>query len=208
MYYPKSQIKENLYTNGGEYVIKSTNQEYKGFYYKTSNGGVFTGKSPNSTSPQELILFPINLNLSQQDNFNINLGIQYPTLITLIQSSTTIDYPIDQTPPLRTIPKYTNLFPTTNDQSIGVFTRYFCKKTNELKYIEINKETHDKLKTRDTQIAWDLYEPYSITWQIKGDQESTLKANKSIVLLTEQRQKWYGFSQYLKEDYLKYYLGE
>ena len=47
MYYPKSQIIENLYTNGGEYAIKSTNKEYKGYYYQVSNHQRFTGENSN-----------------------------------------------------------------------------------------------------------------------------------------------------------------
>jgi hypothetical protein len=36
MYFPKSQIKPNQYTNGGEYVLFSNKQPYKGYYYETS----------------------------------------------------------------------------------------------------------------------------------------------------------------------------
>lgn len=38
MYYPKSQIKESLYTKGKEYTLVNTEKEYKGYYYLTSNG--------------------------------------------------------------------------------------------------------------------------------------------------------------------------
>ena len=37
-YYPKSQIKPNLYTNGGEYTLIDTGEIYKGYYFKTSTG--------------------------------------------------------------------------------------------------------------------------------------------------------------------------
>jgi hypothetical protein len=47
MYYPKSQIKTNLFTNGDEYYISTNGESYKGYYYKTSNGQVFTGKTPD-----------------------------------------------------------------------------------------------------------------------------------------------------------------
>jgi hypothetical protein len=46
MYYPKSQIKTNLYTNGGEFSNSITNQPYQGYYYETSNGQLYTGKNP------------------------------------------------------------------------------------------------------------------------------------------------------------------
>ena len=55
MYYPKSQITPNLYTNGGEYLVSSTLLPYQGFYYKLYNGTAFTGKTPNDGVPQLLI---------------------------------------------------------------------------------------------------------------------------------------------------------
>ena len=46
MYYPKSQLKTNLYTNGGEFILNTTLQLYKGYYYEVSNGDKYTGKYP------------------------------------------------------------------------------------------------------------------------------------------------------------------
>ena len=34
MYYPKSQITPNLYTNGGEFVYADTKEAYSGYYFK------------------------------------------------------------------------------------------------------------------------------------------------------------------------------
>jgi len=55
MYYPSSQIKTNLYTNGGELVFKTNNEDYIGFYWKTSDSKFFTGKTPQDKNIQELI---------------------------------------------------------------------------------------------------------------------------------------------------------
>ena len=35
MYYPKSQIKTNLFTNGNEYFLSTNGESYTGYYYKT-----------------------------------------------------------------------------------------------------------------------------------------------------------------------------
>lgn len=43
MYYPKSQIKPNQYTNTGEFLIASSNTEYIGYYYSTSDGKFYSG---------------------------------------------------------------------------------------------------------------------------------------------------------------------
>jgi hypothetical protein len=193
MYYPKSQIKTNLYTNGGEYILSTNQQNYKGYYYEISNGNKYTGKFPNDGNNTLLIPTPPSSDEPGKDSPVLTLSIsQYDIEIQ----------------PKRYIPTYLQSTPTPQDYTLGEFTRYFCKKTNELKYIEINKETHNKLKNRDPKIAWDLYEPQSIIWQISGDKEQTFLSNKNVVFQLEQRQKWYGFSIYLKEDYLKYYLED
>ena len=46
MYFPKSQITSNLYTNGEELVYVSNNTNYKGSYFKTSTGEYYSGASP------------------------------------------------------------------------------------------------------------------------------------------------------------------
>jgi len=192
MYYPKSQIKTNLYTNGDEYILSTNQQNYKGYYYKTSNGDKYTGKFPDDGS--NILLIELTPSSDEPGENNPILILPLPQYNPNILQE-------------RFLPLFNQPSPSLQDYILGSFTRYFCKKTNELKYIEINKETHDKLKIKDTQIAWDLYEPQFIVWQINGDREGTFLANKNNIALLEKRQKWYGFSQYLKEDYLKYYLA-
>ena len=55
-YIPKSQIKTNLFTNGGELLKLSDNLPYKGYYYKTSQGNFFAGKYPGDGLNFPLIL--------------------------------------------------------------------------------------------------------------------------------------------------------
>ena len=43
MYFPKSQITPNLYTNGKEFAYVNNKQEYIGYYFKVSTGKYFTG---------------------------------------------------------------------------------------------------------------------------------------------------------------------
>ena len=213
MYYPKSKITPNLYTSGEEYQIFTSGEEYIGYYYKTSNGKFYTGKNPQDKPNLVLVLIQ-NLN----DNQNLSpAGGDIDTDILLYNSIeegyetyTTLNffkYPKNNDFKPRTIPQYNFTLPTDKDKTLGVFTRYFCKKNNELIYIEISKETFNLLRYQDIKIAWDLYSPLSILWQIKGDKEKTYTANKNNVTILEQRNKWYGFSKYFKEDYLKYYLG-
>ena len=55
-YYPKSQIKSELYTNGGEFALKNGGAEYRGLYHEVAGGRYFTGANANSTPTQELVL--------------------------------------------------------------------------------------------------------------------------------------------------------
>jgi len=211
LYYPSSQIKPNLYTNGGEYILSSTKEDYKGFYYKTSKGTKYTGKNPQNKL-NILLIEKTTLNTQKIENdFNILTGLESPNLITTINyrdTSTYLNLSTNLITSERFIPLFNTTSPTQKDLNLGQFNRYFCKKTNELKYLEIDKETYDQLKAKDPKIAWDLYEPASILWITSGDQEDTFNTNKLSVFKIEQNQRWYGFSQYFKEDYLKYYSFE
>ena len=210
-YYPKSQIKTNLYTSGREYSLIPPNPlsiqtSYIGYYYKLSDGRIYTSKNPTDGVHQRLYLIGDNINntlIENQINPNSNtieLNLDQPISqynnipkITLFKS--------------RLLPSYNPTTPTQTDYELGVFTRYFCKKNNEPKYIEIDKKTSDRLSTKSPNIAWDLYSPISTLWYITGDKTTVAKANKGLVSLIETQQKWYGFPQYFKDQYLKYYLA-
>ena len=81
---------------------------------------------------------------------------------------------------------------------------YFCKKSNEILYLEISKDTYNKLISKDSTIAFQYYIPFNIPWQITGTKEQTYKVNKNIVELTMKQQKLPMFDMYLKKDYTKY----
>ena len=193
MYYPKSQIKTDLYTNGNDFLLSTNQIFYKGYYYETSTGEKYTGKSPEDTPNIKLI--------SINDDSVLSPPTPTENLITL-------DSPlISPTLPNRNIPQFNPTTPTTQDQQNGQFVRYFCKRTNENRYMEIDFNTYTQLRAQDPKIAWDLYNPTQIIWLIKGNREQVYNSNKGSVQSIEQNLKWYGFSQYFKNDFSKYYLG-
>jgi hypothetical protein len=202
-YYPKSQVKTNLYTNGNEYFFAFTLEPYSGYYYETSDGKYFSGLSPSDPTSQELVKNIITeqaeVNVPPSTNFNY---VSY--------SPTTIDYlntNVSITPSTLEIPTYNPILPTQQDYQIGTFRRYFCKKTNELIYIEINQNTFDKLSNKDPQILWQLYFPFNLLWTLTGDKQQVAKTNRNITLLAQQQFNLPKLNLYLKEDYLKYYLA-
>ena len=54
MYFPKTQITPNLYSNGN-LVYDSTKLPYTGYYFEVSDGRCFTGKEPNESTNLLLI---------------------------------------------------------------------------------------------------------------------------------------------------------
>lgn len=193
MYYPQSQIKSNLYTNGGDYILSTTKEEYTGYFYELSNGKKYTGKNPQD-GPNILLITSEKI-ITGTEQF------AYEGIITLPE-----DYYVGKSLPPRSLPQSNPTIPTQQDYDLGAFQRFFCKKNNELIYLEINKDTYNLLQINSPTIAGDLYTAKYILWYLKGNKEQTYKANKALVSVLEQKEKWYGFSQYFKEDYLKYYL--
>lgn len=195
MYYPKSQIKTNLYSNG-DYILSTTLIPYTGYYYETSQGTFFTGKTPNNP-PNIKLFFP-------STPFPLPGLKELPPTSEITFTSEEFLYSSININP-RIIPQFNPTIPTTQDQQNGQFTRYFCKKTNELTYIEIDQNTYQQLIKNDSKIAWDLYNPTQMIWIIKGDQTQVFNSNKSSAIAIEQNLKWHGFSQYFQNKFLKYY---
>lgn len=215
MYYPLSQITPNLHTNGNEFTIKGAQQPYTGYYFKTSKGQYYTGRTPNDKPNQ--LLIP----LSSTSNSTITTPTTNPGFIALEYDGTADFYeglPFDST----LVNDYINIakidinkkvypvvysptLPTQQDYTIGEFRRYFAKKTNELSYLEINKDTYDKLIIKDPQIEYTLYFPFNVAWLLTGDKKHVARTNKNIVELAIKRLRLPMFNLYLKEDYTKYY---
>jgi hypothetical protein len=208
-YYPLSQITPNLYTNGDEFIY-TTGEPYIGYYYKVSNGNFFTGRTPNSTLGNiEIIRNTLQNNITpsvlyQETSINIinasNASADIDPEVIEYNTITKSIYTLDIL-----LPYYNPQLPTQQDYQNTEFTRYFCKKTNEIIYIEINKDQYDKLSIKNPQILWQLYLPFNITWQLTGDKQQVAKVNRNMVELTSFRLKLPSFNLYIKEDYTKYY---
>jgi hypothetical protein len=204
-YFPLSQIKPNLYTNGGELIIATTKEDYKGYYYETSNGKKYTGSTPQD-GPNVLLLpskistdTPKSFSFDSPNNIILNTTEDYTdkTSGKFYSMPDPDSYPKNIDFKSRNLPQPSqNLLIDNPEQSIRFYTRYFCKKNNELKYMEIDKPTFDKLSSRSQDIAWDLYTPVSILWYVGSS-----GINKGLVSQIEREQKWYGFTQWFKDKF-------
>lgn len=204
-YYPKTKIQTNLFSNG-ELLKSSDFTSYVGPYYKVSNGQKYAGKDPQSFRYPELLIDLKELADLQQSQ-NSDLFTQRPSIInpstSLIESSNYVEN-LKESYVSRKVPVPYYPEPTEQDYQIGYFTRYFAKQVNAIKFTEISKKTFDSLSTHSEEYLWQLYNPISIPWQISGDIEKVLDTNRKIVRL-EEKNGFYGFSLFLKKDYLKFY---
>jgi hypothetical protein len=212
MYFPLSQIKPNLYTNGGEFVIISSQEDYKGYYFKTSSGKYYTGRNSSDLPNLEITLRSNSKTLdSSLTTFNnssiIVTELDGPdgTEDLNVESYLSIKN-IDAASQTTLLPQYTLTYPTTQDYQVGEFRRFFCKKTNEIQYIELDPRQYSLLSFKDPQILWQLYYPFNIPWVISGQIGEAARVNKNIVGLTMKQLKLPRFNDYLKNDYAKYFI--
>ncbi len=215
MYIPKNRIKTNLYTSGGEYMIKKTNKEYIGFYHTLYTGKAYTGKTQNDKPIQELIVLKnieeeiFKLTAEDQifqqyaenwDEEVIPGQFQNMTDIRIYNNITETDISKTALTPQQSYPN-----PTEEDYSLGVFTRYFAVKTNQDIYLELDEKTYKKLIKKDSNWNWPLYECFSIQWTLVGQAVRVAQINKNQILIAEQRLKRLGFDVFLRKNYLKFY---
>ena len=199
MYYPKSQVKTNLYTKGGEYVTSDSNTPYKGYYYETSTGEFFSGRTPNETPSFRLIkvdliepITPSSFDFNQNNFYSIERGYA---------ASTNLSF--NQPPP--TLPKQSYPIVTENNYKLGEFQRYFLKKGNEIQFIEISLEDYRKYVNRDRDVMFELYTPIQINWVLTGEEKQVYQTNQNIVARAEREQNLPGFTQYFRDKFTQFY---
>jgi hypothetical protein len=206
MYYPLSQITPNLYSNN-DLAYKSSGVLYTGYYFKISTGKYYTGRNTSNKPNEELIFVekkPDSGTFDLVTNTNPSLNISPESIQTTLSVTNYLTIPGTNNS-ASLVPIYLPNTPTQQDYQNGEFRRLFCKKTNEIQYIEIGQDQFDKLIAKDPQILWQLYEPFDLTWQLTGDKQQVGRVNFNTIELTSKRRKLPKLGEYLKFDYIKYY---
>lgn len=195
MYIPKSKIQSNLFTNGGEYLLDGV--DYTGRYYLLYNGKAYTGIDQYDGTPQLLVKYTPQNSLTANDRVTDDLVFPFE------RASSTEDYssitptvaPLVQAP----LQYFSN--PSPSEISIGEMIRYFLKRFNDQRFVEVNLETYNGINNKDKKYAWELWIPFEVPWVIKGSEEEVVKSNKQIVYYTEQRYKVRGLAKFLKNNF-------
>jgi hypothetical protein len=217
MYIPKNRIKTNLYTSGNEFIVKSSEKNYTGYYHSLYNGQFFSGKNPNDSNIIEIINSEVKGVLDSPPNLiETNVIALFPedpdplvnreqwnqgdisAYLTLKGKSTKDEQP-------REMPQFHYASPTEDDYQLGQFTRYFLVKVNELRYMEVSEKTYDSIISLSSNIVWELYIPFKTQWTIDGIEDEVFDINRNQVLIQEQSLNRKGLQEFLNNDYLKYY---
>lgn len=204
MYYPKSQITTDLYTNGQE-LVQGNNIEYVGYYYKTSDERYFSGKNPNDLPSFEIF---INEKLEQVEG-DAEIGeigaltneasfYLYPSNY---RKSTKISIPeIAPTKPQNII-----VLPTEKNYELGEFQRYFFKRINSIEYVETNNDIFKQYIKKLPNTLFRLYQPFSLPWEISGVRNDVYNVNKKTVERVAKNLNLISFKSYFKNNYTQYY---
>ncbi len=207
-YYPKSQITTNLYTNGDEWFTVD-GQSYRGYYHKLSNGKAYSGRTPQEIPNFQLFptskdFTPLTKGFTSPPAYSVTVATGDTLTVLYPGDFNSLEYPkfVSTT---KLVPSYNPTLPTPQDYQIGEFRRYFCKKTNEIKYIEIDKNVYTLLISKSPTIEFSLFLPFYLDWQLTGVEEQVARVNKNNAELTAQRLRLPGLLEYLRFDFTKYY---
>ena len=203
MYYPKSQIQTNLYSSG-ELIVLSTKEVYTGYYWATSGGKYYSGRTPSS------IKGGLELGKAVNEGFFAPLnepGVQ-PSTSYIAASGDTLKYTKligDDFTRNSRMPIYSPPNPIDKDYQAGAFTRFFSKKVNESLFIEINSDEYIKLLNKDKNLLYKLYKPFKLNWVIAGDLNTVINENRIEVEYLENTEGLVGLGNYLRFNYSQLY---
>jgi hypothetical protein len=215
-YIPKNKISTNLYSRNNDLVYKSNQKKYTGYYYKTYTGQYFTGKNPNDGVNDELVrVLPTDTDYNRNSLQSKIAFTDAPTIFDSLDTPGYSEEMIINYTALKNISLDESTYkhlptsyypnPTEDDYNLGVFTRYFCVKANEDIYLEISKDTYNALNNQKGDWLWELYTPFQFLWTISGEDKEVEKTNYNMTIIQEKRLKRRGLTQFLRNNYLKFY---
>jgi len=224
-YLPKHYVKTGLFANPGNFLYRESSAPYTGPYYEIATGQYFSGTSPQDPSTQEIIPFGNAENPGtgyQQVGVAFNLDvktlkpgersneIQNREAFQIFQPQLVNDYLAIQKYPdsyyqTRILPFAVTPIPDQEDYTVGEYRRYFCKKTNELIYLELDEIQYNAISKRDSKYFWEQYSAFSLPWTLTGEQPKVYQTNRAIVQKRIQNLQLPSFDKFLQEDYLKFY---
>ena len=205
IYYPKTQIRTNLFTNGDEFINSVTKELYVGNYYETSLNQQFTGKNPQD--PNSVPLIPIDETALNPTQTNAENDLVLDVRFTEPNYAYSIITKQNPNTPQPVYPKFYFAKPTQQDYKNTQFNRFFYKVLSGEKYVEISQNDYNSLINKEAKFLYQSVLAIILPWQLTGTQEEVYKTNARTTQNIESQYGIKGLGLYLNFDYTKFYKG-
>jgi hypothetical protein len=205
-YYPSFRVKTDLITNGSEFST-SDGKPYRGKYYATYDGRIFTGANPIIGSNEEL--FKI---VTRTSSDYLNQRSLPNQLKKQLAEKTGVNLNTIQAKRGAPVPYFP--IPTDSDYKKGYLMRSFIKKVNDVGFVtEISDEEYANFENGTVDYDVSYYLVYQIMWKLTGPLNSVrlgqydtragiIDTNKRLV---EQANKTFlGITDFIGGDYAKF----
>lgn len=205
-YYPSFRVKTDLITNGSEFST-SDGKPYRGKYYATYDGRIFTGANPIIGSNEEL--FKI---VTRTSSDYLNQRSLPNQLKKQLAEKTGVNLNTIQAKRGAPVPYFP--IPTDSDYKKGYLMRSFIKKVNDVGFVtEISDEEYANFENGTVDYDVSYYLVYQIMWKLTGPLNSVrlgqydtragiIDTNKRLV---EQANKTFlGITDFIGGDYSKF----
>jgi hypothetical protein len=164
-YIPKSKV-NILDTPGGQFIKKSTNQEYTGKYLELSNGKFYVGTDPSNLG--EELITPFSSNQLGNDRNSLLYSNLKPKRAKFLSQTKSV-YP-------------SKTSPTDKDNIKGHYSRYFARKVNEpMGYMEVDVEVFNSISKQKKEYDFNVYEVGSTIWNLNNNPLQSNYTNLKIL---------------------------
>ncbi|CAB4155246.1 hypothetical protein UFOVP1307_205 [uncultured Caudovirales phage] len=150
LYYTTDEITNNLYTSGSQYMLQD-NTEYRGLYHTYITGEVYTEATWNAKTSIKLVPYKrITAKNTEYETLKRELKLTYTQPVSALNA------------------------PTAEQLKAGSYTRYFIKKVNESKIIEIDESQFALWQSKQFDPV--MYTATKMQWYISGPIDDTRTA--------------------------------
>jgi hypothetical protein len=172
IYYPDTQIENNLFTKGKEWMTVDDWKEYIGYYHRYATGEVFTEREWNPNKSLKLVKYQ-----NRDDTYFKYLDLKHYTVING-QKEVVRTTGIAQTTRYQA-PRAVKILPNSAEKEDGAMTRYFIYKRNEPNriMIEVDESQTSDYDIDRTGINQYLYGLLSIPWKLDGPEFDVYSGN-------------------------------
>jgi len=154
MYLPKFKTTKAKYTTGSEYAIRSTGENYVGYYILSSQGIPYSGKQFIQNSSQELIA-----QVAEIPAENIQEFVRYTDYDEIRKRE-------DEYKLRTTLPLPVHIF--TPDFEYEINKRFFAKSKVTQAIVEISREDYLELSKKTLKYHYPSYDIVIVDWYVRG----------------------------------------